>query len=1383
MRLQNTFVQGKLNRDIDERLLPKGQYPYAENIRVANSEGSDVGAIENPLGNEKLTNLGLTNGVTIGAFSDDSNQKLYWFVTSDTKDLVLEYDYVNETDYVILETPKPNSVLNFSTSYLITGVVKIINGDSDKDLLVWTDDLNQPRMINIKRFKDYFIGNPAYVVEEDEILLIKQPPKYAPVVTLRNTDTENEDNLRDKFLSFSYRYVYQDGERSALSSFSNYAFDPNLFKLDFNTMENVGMTNRFNSVRIGINTGSSRVVEIEVVSKESNSNKLSIIERFNKAELGLGNNALYEFDFTNKKVYSALPEDELFRLYDAVPLKAKALELIGTRLVFGNYVEGYNLVDNTNTPITLKDTVVSVVSTEFNDVELGVSFSTNTVVNDRLTLPFAGEDFSKNKELSFDIHLSRVGTGDTFSGFFTYNIPTTLNTTVEGTEPNTLGDFPNFALDFLNQLTVFFRDSIVLPPFSKFKEVYIIGDDLPNPFFVDSFDNESVVIGTPVYIYETYTDGTFTTLDSTTVTQWSFNNVDTKVTLSNDVQPSLKTERGYEVGIVYLDKFNRASTPQTWLNNNVFIKQSLADKSNKLKIDIDPEQKAPYWADRFKIVVKQSKGTYETIYSNFAYSEEDYVWVLLEGSNINKVKEGDEIILKSIDGRFIEEVSKSTVLSVEAKESNFITGNFSTSEQIFEIKERAGVYFKIKADSLDTALKDSSTFYKNVSGRTKNTTKFARCWVDLFSYDDGGTIVPLELTTGTRVNIKINSVFNYDAGASFHKFEEEYILTKDYASFEDWFNEEVTTMYTSSTDDDTIENYKPKVTVLAGSAVNTQNDFWYNLTYNENKVENNGKLYLQVEGFETGGSRGRSGYVDAAVSIIKSGGTLIFETVPTEIDADIFYETEETFDIVDNLHVGNVAKVLPTDPVTILLNFHNCYSFGNGVESFKYKDSFNTKYLNIDLRPTTTSIEKYKEVRRYADLTYSETYNENNNLNGLNEFNLSKANYKEDIDKKYGYIQKLYSRDTDLVVFQEDKVSKVLYGKDLLMNADGTSNISSIENVLGQQITFGGEYGISRNPESFDFNGYSVYFTDAKRGAVLRLGNNGIEEISKNGMTGYFRDAYKNNIYSVKLGGYDPYHDQYVLSVKNDTPFTLTYDEGVQGFTSFHSFIPEFMVGMNNSFYSFKNGELYIHNSSAVNRNTYYGVFYPSKVSVIINDSPSDVKELKAVSLEGNNPWEITLKAYISNVDDFTQSTIKDTEFVKKEGIWYAHARRNENVNQEDSKSLYGIGTVLTVDGNTITVNGYNDTLVVGDMLLKINTMDAIGEITNSSYNPITKVTTITLDDSTGLVIGNFVGGRKDARIEGGNLRGYSLRADLETDKTTKVELFAVNTEVVKSYM
>ena len=97
-KLQHTFVQGKMNKDLDERLVPNGQYRDAQNVQVSTSEGSDIGAVENILGNtiqnkkDATVNwdesFGLTNAKCIGTARDTQNEKIYWFFTSDEADAV-----------------------------------------------------------------------------------------------------------------------------------------------------------------------------------------------------------------------------------------------------------------------------------------------------------------------------------------------------------------------------------------------------------------------------------------------------------------------------------------------------------------------------------------------------------------------------------------------------------------------------------------------------------------------------------------------------------------------------------------------------------------------------------------------------------------------------------------------------------------------------------------------------------------------------------------------------------------------------------------------------------------------------------------------------------------------------------------------------------------------------------------------------------------------------------------------------------------------------------------------------------------------------------------------------------------------------------------------
>ena len=60
---------------------------------------------------------------------------------------------------------------------------------------------------------------------------------------------------------------------------------------------------------------------------------------------------------------------------------------------------------------------------------------------------------------------------------------------------------------------------------------------------------------------------------------------------------------------------------------------------------------------------------------------------------------------------------------------------------------------------------------------------------------------------------------------------------------------------------------------------------------------------------------------------------------------------------------------------------------------------------------------------------------------------------------------------------------------------------------------------------------------------------------------------------------------------------TITYDEINKGWTSFHSYEPEWMDRLGNNFYSFKNGNIYLHDSNST-RTEFYGEAYGCNVTV-----------------------------------------------------------------------------------------------------------------------------------------------------------------------------------------
>jgi len=222
------------------------------------------------------------------------------------------------------------------------------------------------------------------------------------------------------------------------------------------------------------------------------------------------------------------------------------------------------------------------------------------------------------------------------------------------------------------------------------------------------------------------------------------------------------------------------------------------------------------------------------------------------------------------------------------------------------------------------------------------------------------------------------------------------------------------------------------------------------------------------------------------------------------------------------------------------LGWFNCWSFNNGVESNRIGDTYNKPFIKNGVKVSSVIVGNYEEEKRTNGLIYSGIYNPNSNTNELNQF-IAAEKITKDLNPTYGSIQKLYSQTSaegDLIALCEDRILKILANKDALYNADGNSQLVSTNNVLGRAIPFSGEYGISKNPESFASEAYRAYFTDKVRGAVMRLSKDGLTPVSDYGMKDWFRDNLK--LANKLIGSYDDKKDEYNLTLKEMGEFTYT---------------------------------------------------------------------------------------------------------------------------------------------------------------------------------------------------------------------------------------------------
>lgn len=241
--------------------------------------------------------------------------------------------------------------------------------------------------------------------------------------------------------------------------------------------------------------------------------------------------------------------------------------------------------------------------------------------------------------------------------------------------------------------------------------------------------------------------------------------------------------------------------------------------------------------------------------------------------------------------------------------------------------------------------------------------------------------------------------------------------------------------------------------------------------------------------------------------------------------------------------------------------------------------------------------------------------------------------------------------------------------------------------------------------------------------------------------------------------------------------FNSTDERGTQGWISRYSFIPEMMTGMNSTFYSFKGGELFVHNSHNVPRNYFYETLYPSTVTTLLNDDPSVTKMFKTIAIDSDHKWDVEVKT------DLDSGFIDKSQLVEKEGNYYSYIHKEDGftLTEEDIKHLstQGIGSLLSVAGNVLTFSFNIGTAIsIGDRLYRMGTsMELLGTVVAKTD------TTITVDALlVAINPSDFILYGKNKLAESYGVRGYYMEAKLTNNDTDSVEIFAVTSSVFKSF-
>ena len=1183
------FIAGRMNKIVDQRLLPDGEYVDAMNIRMGSTENSEVGVIENTKGNIPLTSLTYIDGTPlsinarcIGAVEDSANETIYWFVhdsdfgvgVTGKLDLIVSFNiFTNILTYHVIsinDGGDVNTVLNFNENYLITGV------DVLNNLLFFTDDYNAPRFINTGRNYPNPVANIDQVTSES-LLVIKKPPVESPAVEPIVTNGQ-ENYLTTRFICFAYRYKYIDGEYSATSQWSQPAFVPNPFDFNIESFLNEGMTNFCNSAIITYNSGSSLVIGIDLLFKNSDGIVIKVIEKLDKHNLGLANDTDYQYIFTNSKIFTILSESELLRLYDNVPRYAKAQTIMGNRLMYGNYVEGYNLLDEEGNPIKFEYTT-DLISSEIGNIDInhGVT-SGNYTINGSINIA--------NAAVTFDLSGQSLVSGSAI------NVQAILaHSQFSGTVPYPTEITDNIALNFTFFLSTTYASVYELATSIEFQNavgtaanIQPISTACTGTTFTDSFNcaipnnlnaftkngsgisavGQSVaIITSPASTVIGFQFPAMRYANSSSQTIYEYYSViSTQATFQEIANPqSLHSNRDYEIGIVYMDEFNRATTALVSPNNTEHIPCGLSTFKNSIQVTIPPTQHPPAWAKRYKFVIKPDEENYETIYVNIFFEDPltNNAYFLLEGENARKIEVGDRLIVKADTNGATTSCVYATVLEKQSQASNFIEIKSKLDPTIL-IPIPAGVYMRVNPNSFNIIQDELSIIApgKIIVTERRWDNPAPIVYYPMNRYD---TVTSAWVDYSIPANSRISLTFKqFRRSGRLGCEKRENLLEIDLKSsnnydnmYDWWVGDDIEqflndgTRYAGAEACIPDNQFIPGITNIAGDILT---DYCINY-YKFYRNTSNNQLQLMVTGtfacYNGEDSIASASSVEVNIVVVRSDKTIIFETQPSDALPDVFFENEMSFEIINGNHIGNLQDqdVTLGIPAIVDTKFFNCFAFGNGAESYKIRDSIIGASFNFGNRVTSVSAQDYKESDRLSDITYSGIYNAESNVNKLNEFNLGLLNYKH-LESSFGEIFMMDGRQTDVLALQEDKISYVLAGKNLLSDSTGGGAVTSVPEVLGTQIARTEKYGISFNPESYVQWGYDRYFTDVKRGVVLQLrgnsySNDELKVISEMNMRTWFRDNFNETFNTQKLGGFDPYMNEYVLSSNTRTlPYNPT---------------------------------------------------------------------------------------------------------------------------------------------------------------------------------------------------------------------------------------------------
>lgn len=1205
MPVNEKRFSGVMNLDDGNDVLPESHHRNALNVRFRGPQGDNL--VENIYGNRLISNsLPAGTNRCIGHLYDNVRNRLYYFnYNSNGRNGIYYYDTIAKTitPVLISFTNSAYDIFNFDPAYPIASVNIIYKDQDEGDTLYWTDRTNRPCYLNVKDALSNTLYSSGTQWQTQYLYVARKMPMIAPICSYLDDATVTINNLKNTLYQFRYRWIYRDNTKSTWSPWSK-LFAPS----SVDSIANDTDPTKSNKISVIYNNGDADCVAVELAARHTIDNTFSAtlsiatIQKNNAS-----NNSNQTFFFLNDSSYDYIDQEEDLLLFDYVPKKANAQELLnGNVLLYGGITEGINmdtnldvsssvsLVTNTSTAPT------TIVSAEIDTYGWAFDIYGTPQVGDVITLDIVVDKPTAPFVVASLTYSYTVGAGDTRSTVASY-----FATQIDA----------NY---YLTQTNAF--------NYTLFSRVYVYPRD-PNPGDPIQYN---VFSGTSTISYATAP----ASIDDVSISCY-------------------KHKSKYRFVLMYFDEFGVTDGAKTVDSMLISTPEMDTTGGTQMKIpnisflvNHQPPINAKYftWGRSLNLTA----ASFTTFVSSTTEKDSDYGYLQITNLQTNEnnyeaydFNRGDRI---RIIGPFIP-FGGGTVSTVDFPIVDVVTDPTIVSTAF------TGIYIKIPYSTAISNFGTTDNYYCEVYTPATGTELNAQSFYEFGeTYQIGDAGLPTRYHTSKTVNQTVGTTSAVAPPAT-----------------------------------------PPNPTLIASAGNLSIGVYSYRVEYVAAAGQSNPSP-KSINITTVSGSQ----QVSLVIPIGPSGTTArkIFRTKANGGDYYLLATVSDntTGSYTDNIADTSLVALMPQGAV---------FGFSRGDVYTRFRmfpvnspalpyPMYLVNKAASDLFPSSVAgngrpfvVDPFaKELYNPTLVRYGGTYQQGTVINQTNRF--FPINYDE-YDRSKGDIQRFKVRESILRVFQNRGQGVVRIYATELSNQDGSTNLIGSINIINKINYYQGEYGIGNQYCSLASSAAADYFVDPIRGYHIRLANDGVTPISEIYKGQYFFPEIANKYidqtylrsgggFARVLGTYDSFEEEFISVFQSGTkgavtltPYTVGFNEKRNAYSSFYSYEPEWLGCVENTVVSWKNGGLYLHDSAT--RNTFYGVAYPSEISVSFNMQNMLKKDFNAITQDSSALWTSAGSSDVTtSLGQVSNLVASDYEL--NEGFYHAAFMR-------DGNSIGGV-----IDGN-----------------------------------------------------------------------------------------------------